>query len=280
MLARTTALIASALLSTASPLLNATAFATVYDRCVTSNTIALTFDDGPYIYENKISDFLTQSGAKGTFFVNGNNYDCIYDEDVVPLLRYTFEAGHQICSHTWSHPDLATLSATKTALLKVLGITTKYLRPPYGSYNKRVRQVASSYNKSLVVWDFDSGDSVNKTWQESEALYDDTIVKQPANLLPLNHETEENTALILVPWLIEKLQGAGYKLVTLAECLGEEPYVSKGTYGVRDASLFAASIFLHSHRRHRKRGSAEVQDMIARTGSFDRCTYFWTDILE
>ncbi|KAJ7672296.1 carbohydrate esterase family 4 protein [Mycena polygramma] len=241
MLARTTAaLLVSALLAGASPLLNTTTFATVYDRCVTNNTVALTFDDGPYIYENKISDFLTQSGAKGTFFVNGDNYDCIYDEDVVDLLRYTFEAGHQICSHTWSHPDLATLSATKiatqitrqdTALLKVLGISTNYLRPPYGSYNKRVRQVASSYNKSLVVWDFDSGDSVNKTWQESEALYDDAIAKQPANLLPLNHETEENTALILVPWLIEKLQGAGYKLVTLAECLGEEPYVSKGPYG-------------------------------------------------
>ncbi|TFK96220.1 hypothetical protein BDV98DRAFT_516150, partial [Pterulicium gracile] len=28
----------------------------------------------------------------------------------------------------------------------------------------------------------------------------------------------------LVPYAIEKLQGAGYKLVTVAECMGEGPY--------------------------------------------------------
>lgn len=33
--------------------------------------------DGPYQYENDIADKL--NGGKGTFFLNGNNYVCIYD---------------------------------------------------------------------------------------------------------------------------------------------------------------------------------------------------------
>jgi peptidoglycan/xylan/chitin deacetylase (PgdA/CDA1 family) len=45
--------------------------AKVYSSCKNSNQIALTFDDGPYIYLRNISDQLTKAGAKGTFFMNG-----------------------------------------------------------------------------------------------------------------------------------------------------------------------------------------------------------------
>ena len=38
----------------------------------------------------------------------------------------------------------------------------------------------------------------------------------------------------VLPYAIEKLQKAGYKLVTVAECLGQQPYHSQGPPSARD----------------------------------------------
>ncbi|KAF7335827.1 Chitin deacetylase [Mycena venus] len=196
MLIRVTAstILLAALSASARPL-NDSTLATVYDKCVVNNTIALTFDDGPWIYMNEISDLFTDHQAKATFFIStdalsplsplstenndmhfadGDNYDCIYDDKVVQRLRYTYKAGHQICSHTWSHPDLNTLDAAQ-----IEEEITK--QDPYGNYNDLVRQVAKNLDKDLVTWDFDSGDSVGKSWQQSEKLYTTKINKHPQN---------------------------------------------------------------------------------------------------
>jgi len=44
------------------------ALAQVYYSCNNPNEVALTFDDGPYIYEQTVVDTLNAAGAKGTFF--------------------------------------------------------------------------------------------------------------------------------------------------------------------------------------------------------------------
>ncbi|KAJ6553544.1 carbohydrate esterase family 4 protein [Mycena vulgaris] len=219
--------------------------AVVYTSCKILNTAALAFDDGPYKYMAQISDLLVKKSAKATFFVNGHNYDCIYDTKVAERLQYVYSSGHQICSHTWSHPDLTSLNASQmtdefvkndVALMKVLGITSPFLRPPYGSYNTLVRQVAFQQNKSLVTWDFDSRDSLNATVQESEGYYDAVINTNITTLLALNHETQKTTAQVLVGYAIDKLQAANFTLVTFAECMGLEPYSFVGPLGTRDDS--------------------------------------------
>lgn len=48
----------------------ATPLAKVYSSCTKNNTVALTFDDGPYVYMYDISKALVAAGAKGTFFVS------------------------------------------------------------------------------------------------------------------------------------------------------------------------------------------------------------------
>ncbi|KAJ6577585.1 carbohydrate esterase family 4 protein [Mycena capillaripes] len=241
-------------LSLAQPSIGAAAFtrkAVVYSACTVSNTVALTFDDGPYKYMTDISDLLVNKSAKGTFFVNGNNYDCIYDTKVAARLQYTYSSGHQICSHTYSHPDLTTLDENEIAgefaqidlaLMKILGVATPFLRPPFGSYNNLVREVAFQQNKSLVLWDFDSQDSLNATVAESEGYYDAIIKSNPSTILALNHETESKPASprlvthTLIGYAVDALQAANYSLVTVAECLGLEPYTFVGSLGQRDAS--------------------------------------------
>lgn len=44
---------------------------TVITQCSRPGVMALTFDDGPYIYEQQLVQRLNAAGAKATFFVTG-----------------------------------------------------------------------------------------------------------------------------------------------------------------------------------------------------------------
>ncbi|KAK0446151.1 carbohydrate esterase family 4 protein [Armillaria borealis] len=219
--------------------------AQVVSSCTQPNTVALTFDDGPWEYAEVVSDALTSKGIKGTFFYNGNNYECIYDQAEIDRVKYVYNAGHQVASHTWSHADLTTLTwdqihdemwRVEQALQRIVGVVPAFMRPPYGNYNDLVLQASYIRGQKVVLWDFDSGDSVGASVQDSESTYDSTISQHPSTLLALNHETYETTAYDVLPYAIEKLQAAGYNMVTLAECLGESPYQSVGNAGVDDGS--------------------------------------------
>ncbi|KAG8686469.1 Carbohydrate esterase 4 protein, partial [Ceratobasidium sp. 395] len=234
--------------------------AQVYSQCTKPNTVALTFDDGPWSYLNIIADTLSNAGAKGTFFFNGNNWGCIYDKNLASKVKYAYDKGHQVASHTWSHADLTTLSTddlnsemskVENALKKIAGVKPAFMRPPYGNYNDNVVTVAGQRGQDLVIWDLDTEDSLGATVATSEKYYDDAIAEKPSTILALNHEVYgklrlsdectdistppvETTAKQVLPYAIQKLQAAGYQLVTVAECLGKQPYQSVGSPTPRD----------------------------------------------
>ncbi|KAF8335686.1 carbohydrate esterase family 4 protein [Cantharellus anzutake] len=222
--------------------------ATVYTSCINKGQVAVTFDDGPYIYMKEISDQLTQHGAKGTFFVNGNNYGCIYSDDNVARIRYALSQGHEIASHTWSHPHLTELTSNQVkseltrindALRKTLGIIPRFMRPPYGEYNDEVRKVANSLGQSVVIWDQDSGDSDGYDMKYQKSIYKDFVSRNPkasGTAIFLNHETHDTTAHELLPYAIQQLQSAGYQLVALSVCLGIDPYLSQGAPSKKDST--------------------------------------------
>ncbi|KAJ6561695.1 carbohydrate esterase family 4 protein [Mycena capillaripes] len=237
--------------------------ATMYSSCKVKGDVALTFDDGPWIYLYDISKALVAAGAVGTFFFNGNNYACIYDTEEQKRVKYAYEHGHMIGSHTWAHKDLTKLTwdqihdemwRVEQALQRIIGVTPAFMRPPYGNYNDLVRQVAYVRNQSLAIWDFDSGDSTGSTVAQSKGRYDAVVPSHPNTLLALNHETYGTlpspvfTFHQVLPQAISKLQGAGYKLVSLATCLGLQPYHSIGAPGTPDVRLcsFGAIISPHS----------------------------------
>lgn len=221
------------------------ALATVYSSCKNSKEVALTFDDGPYVYAYDVSKALVAAGAKGTFFFNGNNYECIYDDAEIARVKYVVAHGHQVASHTWAHLDLTSLSFDKIhdemwkveqALERIVGLSPAFMRPPYGNYNDLVRQVAKERNQSLVLWDFDSEDSLGASVSTSEKLYASAVAKNPKNMLALNHEPYSTTAHQVLPYAINLLQSKGYKLVTVAECLGLPAYQWTSTPGTKDSS--------------------------------------------
>jgi len=211
--------------------------ATVYSSCTVPNTVALTFDDGPYIYTKEVVDQLDKAGAKGTFFFNGKNWDCIYNAGPMDSVKYAYSHGHMIGSHTWSHKDLATLtpeeiddemSRLEQAVQRITGALVGFMRPPYGSYNQQVLEVSGNRSQGVVIWDFDSQDSGGATPEQSQNLYNDKANQHPSTILALNHDTRNTTVREVLPYAISRLQGAGYKLVTVAECLGMPAYQSVG----------------------------------------------------
>ncbi|KAF7319735.1 hypothetical protein MKEN_00755700 [Mycena kentingensis (nom. inval.)] len=205
----------------------------VYEKCVKANDIALTFDDGPYTHLRSISDQFTAAGGKATFFFNGNNYGCIYDSARAADVKYAYAAGHQIGSHTWSHPDLATLSTAQIhdnfyrideALSRILGIRPAFMRPPFGSYNGNVQSISIARGQSLALWDWDTEDANGASVSFSKGVYDQVASSHPSNALILEHETVDTTPTQLVPYAIKLFKSKGYNLVTMAECLGVAPY--------------------------------------------------------
>ena len=64
-----------------------------------------TFDDGPTNVTSTLLDYLDSVNQKTTFFEIGSQIVQNYQ-----LTQREYASGHQIADHTWSHPDLTTLS--------------------------------------------------------------------------------------------------------------------------------------------------------------------------
>ncbi len=116
-----------------------TAYATPYvvDRYgQREHEVALTFDDGPDgTWTPMILDTLRARHVPATFFVVGENVDTH-----ILLTRRIYDEGHEIGSHTYSHPNLALVSdqrtrfeldANESLLESVLDHRTAFFRPPY-----------------------------------------------------------------------------------------------------------------------------------------------------
>ena len=74
--------------------------------CAQVKCVALTFDDGPTPYTDRLLGILTANNAKATFFEIGNKVAAN------PAgAKRVVDAGMEIGNHTWEHPNMTTLPA-------------------------------------------------------------------------------------------------------------------------------------------------------------------------
>ncbi|KAJ3112741.1 Carbohydrate esterase 4 protein [Nowakowskiella sp. JEL0407] len=211
----------------------------VVERCAKPGQYALTFDDGPKLYESDIVTKLSSFGIKATFFMNTNNWVNATTEPYASWIRSIYNNGHQIASHTATHVDLTTLTAAKMttelqnaekAFKQIFGQVPAMIRPPYGSYNDLVLSTLDKLNYSAaVLWNLDTND-----WQHpddynasfaavTEFIGGNCTVPGSASVIELQHSTlPKNLELLdlLVPYVLSR----GYTFVTVAECLSMQPY--------------------------------------------------------
>lgn len=74
-------------------------YGVVLNNCTIPNTIAIAFDDGPYIYTEQVLDILANASIHATFFLNGDWKGNIYE--LSHVVKRTFAEGHQIGSHSY-----------------------------------------------------------------------------------------------------------------------------------------------------------------------------------
>ncbi|KAK5820660.1 polysaccharide deacetylase [Linnemannia elongata] len=207
--------------------------ATVIYRCTIPGTIAITFDDGPFLYTNGLLDILKSRNVKATFFFNGNNYGRI--EDFAPSVKRAYQDGHQVASHTWDHKDLTTLSPPEAleeltkledAFRKIIGVRPTYVRPPFAALNQPVLDLLGQRNYTAVLWSQDTmdwahPDDFSASYKLYEQLFNNTeTLGQPGHIV-LQHEVNQVTALQVAPMAIDLALVKGYKVVTVGECLGD-----------------------------------------------------------
>jgi peptidoglycan/xylan/chitin deacetylase (PgdA/CDA1 family) len=140
-----------------------------------------TFDDGPTNVTSTLLDYLDSVGQKTTFFEIGTNVaDCYL------LTQRQYASGHEIAVHTWSHPDLTTLTSEEVyaelqwtiyVIWAAIGQTPKLFRPPYGAINNNVRMVAAQLGLTVLTTDVDTFDG--------RRLYGQTIPKTGKSVMVL-----------------------------------------------------------------------------------------------
>lgn len=177
--------------------------------------VALTFDDGPHPENTPaIMQLLKEHQAKATFFMLGSTAD-FYPE----LIQQVVEAGHEVGSHSWNHPQLSLLDEasiknevdlTDNVFKEAIGYAPNTLRPPYGDYDDRVSQLI---DKPLVLWSIDTLDWKSRDPQAILAqvqsqLHDGAIIL----MHDIHDETVSGTALVL-----DYLDEQGYECVTVSE---------------------------------------------------------------
>lgn len=176
--------------------------------------VALTFDDGPSIYTEEILNTLKKYNSNATFFVLGNKIDN-YSNIIIKM----YENGNEIGNHSYNHRWLTKLSTdeqkeqinkTQEIIKKYTGYTPIYMRPTYGSINKKLRE---NINLEVVLWSVDTKDW---KYKNIDTIVNNALTNVKDGSIILMHDTHERTSEAvkkLVPKLIEK----GYQLVTISE---------------------------------------------------------------
>lgn len=186
-------------------------------NCARARCFALTFDDGPSALTTpKVLAVLEKYHVHATFFVIGKHI-----AGNQALIARMARDGDEVGNHTWSHPDLTTLShsqileqvdRTQAAVESAGAPVPTLLRPPYGAVDKKV---INDVPLPLAMWNEDPKDwqvlNAQKVVQNFEAG------AQPGGVADL-HDIYPTTAAAL-PSIIQYLQKKHYHLVTFTQLL-------------------------------------------------------------
>ncbi|MCW2699255.1 MAG: polysaccharide deacetylase family protein [Blastococcus sp.] len=188
-------------------------------------TVALTFDDGPGVSTDAIMRVLKDAGVAATFFNIGVN------QSVRPeTVRAELAQGFLLGNHSWSHPDLTTLSSSAQAAemdkassqqASIVGSSPCFFRPPYGSYNSTTLSLAQARRMSVWNWSVDTEDwkaagSGSSTWVDRIITRAEAGGSQAHPVILMHNSPTGNPATVAaLPTIIRYYRDRGYAFVDL-----------------------------------------------------------------
>ena len=211
--------------------------------------LALTFDDGPdRQWTPEILDELKRLKVPGTFFDIGANV-----EDMPDLVEREVREGHEIGNHSFTHPDLGTVSdsrsrleitLTQMALEGATGRSSVLFRPPYNADSEP--ETPEQLNPVLMADELGYvtvGENVDpEDWNPTIALQDGTTRPRTAedisdfvvsdvkrreggedegNIILLHDAGGDRAQTVkALTTLVPRLQAMGYRFVPVSELMG------------------------------------------------------------
>lgn len=179
--------------------------------------VALTFDDGPGIYTDRLLNCLQANGAKATFFLVGSS---------VPRYKNTVKRmatmGCELGNHSYSHPAFTTLSAASRAsqvsmtnknIYDAAGKYPTLFRLPYGDGHSN-SSVLNALGLPSIYWSVDTRDWAN-TGNPQHTI--NAVLNSVKNGdIILMHDIHRST-VTAAETIIPELKRRGYQMVTVSQ---------------------------------------------------------------
>ena len=210
--------------------------------------VALTFDDGPDPrWTPQILDILKAKGVSATFFIVGEN--ALTQRG---LLERMIREGHEVGSHTYTHPNLATagktqtlfeLNATQRLFEAFTGRTLKLFRAPFfgdaePTTTDEVIPVLEAQERGYISVGLhvDSEDwqrpgvaaivhNVISSIASAPSTCDNQADAQCSRNVVLLHDSggDRRQTIAALPIIIDTLRANGYQFVPVSELAGLSP---------------------------------------------------------
>jgi len=189
------------------------------------NQVAISFDAAWGADKTKqIVDICKEYNVKATFFLVGFWVDKYPD-----MVKYIDENGFEIGTHSNTHPDMAKLGADaiRLELTKCMDmieeITSKrptLFRPPFGSYNNTLLDVAENLGLMTIQWDVDSLD-----WKgySAEVITTRILNGVKSGSIILCHNNSDHIVDAL-PMILDRLNKKGYSVGAIGDLVFKENY--------------------------------------------------------
>ncbi len=193
--------------------------------------VALTFDDGPDpAHTPRILDALASAGVHATFFMVGRKVDA-----APAVARAVASGGHDLGNHTYRHRHLWTLSPAATiaevdrgaaAVAGATGVTPRYFRPPWGTFNWAAYVRAAQIGEERVLW---SVRPEGLLVAAPAARMVTHVVRRahPGAIVSLHdsrgHPSTPEETCAALPGMVAGLRARGFEIVPLRVLLGGAP---------------------------------------------------------
>lgn len=188
------------------------------DIALANKEVVLSFDDGPVPGKTeRILATLDEFGVKATFLMVGQMAQAYPD-----IAKKVVAEGHSIGSHTFSHPNLRSLSFDRAlaevakgekAVAKATDTDAMFFRFPYLADTPNLRHLVSQRGMVIMDVQIDSKDY----FTDSPAVVASRTIaalRHRGSGIILMHDIHKRTASML-PALLTQLKAEGYKVVHL-----------------------------------------------------------------
>lgn len=184
------------------------------------NFVAITFDDGPTEYTEKVLGLLKKEHHKATFFCVGSRI-----ENNPELTQRIISEHHLIGNHTYSHSKqmgfkstkgvIEELSQTDQIIKSFTGAFPKYFRPPFGVTNPNIMRAIRKTKHKVIGWNIRSLDTVIE--DEEKIFLRIKRQLKPGSIILL-HDTSDKSIRVLERLLLY-LNEINYRSITVEDLI-------------------------------------------------------------